>query len=294
MMRSFAIRGKKILYLLLFTLCFAGIQDFCHKKTQGFTLDKARSSENSSHRPSISLEEHPSLPSILGQPFYFFKKGLQCYVFISEDQKYVLKLFRWKELEPSLISKLLPSFWTRDNLLQKKKKKEHDFTSYQIAQDELIEETGLTFLHLEKTTGLNIPLYLYDPLLIRHIIPADDIEFLLQKKVDTFLPYFEKNKNHLETLYPFFSKLAELLQSRVEKRISDSDISLQYNMGICEGAPILFDIGNLTKTEEIRTYRESLEYEARLIVGWLAENSPELKVFFENCLYKEKHSCEDL
>lgn len=291
MMRSFAL-WKKILYLLLITLSFVGLQDFCHKKTQGFTLAKARSAQKHTKKQSLDADKVTSLRPLLSQPFYFLKKGLQCYVFISEDSNYVLKLFRWKELEPSRFSKLLPSSWTQSSTLQKQKKKELDFTSYQIAWDALQEETGLIFLHLEKTQGLDVSLCLYDPILVRHIVPADDIEFLLQKKVEPFLPFFEENKKCPETLFAFFTQLAQLLQSRVQKKISDSDISLQYNMGIHKGSPVLFDIGNLTKIEkDDHSFQENLEYQARLILEWLAEHSPELQTFFRQKLYPET-SCE--
>jgi hypothetical protein len=284
---------KKILYLPIVALIFWGVQDFCHKKTQGFSLTKAKSYHAPSEKKTLSLPRNSPLLTILRQPFYFLQKGLQCYVFVSEDNKYVLKLFRWKELEPSGFSRILPRSWIQDTVLKKQKKKELDFASYQIAWDSLKEETGLVFLHLDKTQGLDLSLCLYDPILVRHIIPADDIEFIVQKKVDPFLPYFEKNQKCPENLYPFFSQLALLLKSRVQKGISDSDISLQYNMGICEGLPVLFDIGNLTKIEmQTQSHQKQLEYEARLVLQWLAEKKPELEIFFRQSLYSEEFPCE--
>jgi hypothetical protein len=267
-------------------LSLVGIQDFCHKKTNGFSLSKAISSKNPKEKKILSLEENPFLPSILNQPFHFLEKGLQCYVFLSEDKQYVLKLIRWQKLEPSLFNDF--SSWTRKTNIQKQKKQQQDLTSYQIAWKALQKETGLIFLHLEKTKGLNLSLHLYDPILVRHIVPADDIEFIVQKKADPFLPYFEKHRTSIETLYPFFSELAEILRSRLKKGISDSDISLQYNMGIVEGNPILFDIGNLVQKEpEDCPSKEALEYEARLILSWLSQESPDLEIFFRKALYNE-------
>lgn len=292
MMRPF-IYWKKILYPLLIALSFVGIQDFCHRKTHGFTLAKAKSSYNPEHRNILCQEDTSTLQPILNQSFYFLEKGLQCYVFISEDQKYVLKLFRWKELEPRGFSRFFPSSWNEESALQKKQKKSLDFTSYQLAWDQLREETGLIFLHLEKTKGLNLSLHLYDPILVRHIVPADDVEFILQKKVEPFVPFFEKKQEHKESLYPFFVQLAQLLRSRVEKGISDSDISLQYNMGVSAGGPVLFDIGNLSKTELTKhSCREQLDYESRLILGWLQEKDPMLAQFFQKQLYAKELPCE--
>lgn len=267
---------KFLLYLLLFALGFLGVQDFCRKQTRGFTLAKARSSCQSQENLELSKKELQSIQTILDQPFSFLTRGLQCYVFVSQDEKYVLKLLKWKELELPFWAKCLPTAWTSAMRAQKQRKKEHDFTSYQIAFNELKEETGLVYLHLHKTKGLNADLCLYDPLKIQHRIPADQIEFILQKKADPFLPFFESNKDHEIQLQSFLSNFVEILRKRMEKKISDSDISLEYNMGIYEGTPLLFDIGNLTQVDSI-----CLKNESRLVMEWLKSNSPHLASFLE-------------
>ena len=99
-----------------------GLQDFCHKKTQGFTLAKARSAQNHTKKQSLDADKVTSLRPLLSQPFYFLKKGLQCYVFISEDSNYVLKLFRWKELEPSPFQQTPPLFLDTKQHITKAKK----------------------------------------------------------------------------------------------------------------------------------------------------------------------------
>ena len=74
MMRSLAF-WKKTLYLLLFSLSCLGIQDFCHKKTQGFSLGKARSAYAPTSKKNLSFQETSFLYPLLEQPFYFQKKG---------------------------------------------------------------------------------------------------------------------------------------------------------------------------------------------------------------------------
>jgi uncharacterized alpha/beta hydrolase family protein len=214
-------------------------------------------------------------------------KGLQCYVFVSEDDKYVLKLLKWKEIEPPLWTQYVPDSWVADLKKRKKEKKEHDFTSYQIAADELKEETGLIYLHLQKTEGLDTTLCLYDPLQIRHIVPADGIEFILQKKAEGFLSYFEKHQNDEEKMAPFFSSFVHVIQKRIDKNISDSDISLEYNTGICEDKPVLFDIGNLSRLKENNTHsHETLQKELQIVLSWLQKNSPHLVSVLEKNLEK--------
>ena len=271
-------------YLTFSCLCLIGIKDLCQKQTKGFALQKIIS-QNSSRKSlpsSLPQEGLASLRKILSQPYYFLKRGLQCYVFISEDKQYVLKFFRWKQIESPFWTHYVPDSWTKNLQERKEFQKKHDFASYQIAFEELSEETGTVFLHLSKTDFLHTSLCLFDPLHIRHFIQSDDVEFIVQKKADLFLPYFEEHKNSKEELRSFLSHLVTLLQKRAERRICDSDISFEYNMGVLEGKPILFDIGNLTKTTTSPSLHEFIQQESKLLFPWLKNNDPELAVFLEN------------
>ncbi len=271
---------KNTLFLILFSLGFLGVRDFCRKQTHGFTLCKARSSYGSKEDLQITFPELVSIQLILNQPFYFMEKGFQCYTFSSKDDKYVIKLLNWKALEPSLWTQYLPDSWLYSLKEEKRKKKEHDFESYRIAFNELKEETGLIYLHLHKTEGLHASLCLYDPIGICHHISADQIEFILQKKVDLFVPYFEENKNNEEKIFSFLSSFITALKQRIQKKIRDSDVSLEYNMGVLEGKPIFFDIGNLTReTENTTLPGEILQQEAKLALDWLRLNNPKFAHF---------------
>lgn len=270
---------KKFSTFLLFAVCVIALQDFCQKRTQGFSLSKAKSASKEYETLNLSIEEKKPLELILNQPFHFMKKGLQCYAFESSDGKYVLKLLRWKQIEAPFFIKFLPFSWTRQTQMEKRKKKEHDFTSYHIAFNELKEDTGLIYLHLKKTKGLNISLPLYDAIEVKHLISLDDYEFILQKKTDLFSSFFEENKES-EKMRSFLKELASVLKHRIENKISDSDISLEYNMGVVEGLPVLYDIGNLTRIET-SDIKETLKQEARLVLAFLHQKAPELGTYFE-------------
>jgi hypothetical protein len=258
---------KYIFLSILTGACLAITGDLCQKQTKGFRLQnilaKGSYEEPIELIPDTKMQE---LKEILSQPFTFFKKGQQCFVFLSQDKKYVIKLFRWDKLQASSLEKL----FAKNAYEKKEKKRELDFTSYKIAWNNLKEETGLVFLQLGKRDKVHISITLYDRIGIKHSISTSDIGFILQKKADDFYPIFREGK---EDLKPFFSSLSSLLQSRVDKGISDSDISLEYNMGILEGKPILFDIGNLTKKET------SVKDESALILKTLEKKAPELMTF---------------
>ena len=219
---------KKIAYILLIPLLGVLIGDLCQKQTKGFRLQNVFSSFPSEPtHPPLSQSQVSSIQEILDQPFYFMKKGQQCFAFLSKDEKYVLKLFRWEKLEPPFWTNWITTKKGQSLIQERKKKKDFDFTSYKLAYTELKEETGLLFVQLEPNKELNIPLELYDNIRIKHVIQSGNLAFILQKKVENFAPYLAQKilEGNSSDLYPFFMELAYLLQNRSTKKISDSDIS---------------------------------------------------------------------
>lgn len=268
---------KSFLILAISTVTAACIGDLCQKKTKGFCLQKIFSKRKQQAYSKDITENNSEVSSILNQPFYFLKKGQQCFVFISQDEKYVLKFLRWDKLEPSY-------FESTQKCEEKKRKLDYDFTSYRIAEDELKEETGLIYLQLQANSSLEQKIEIYDPLGIRHYVPACSTSFILQKKVDDFYSFFQKKlaENDVNEIESFLSSLAALLKNRALKGISDSDISLEYNMGIVNGKPILFDIGNLTRKSRTLSLQESIEQESRLVLSCLETLSPPLAIFLKH------------
>ncbi|MES2200589.1 MAG: hypothetical protein V4489_10550 [Chlamydiota bacterium] len=275
---------KKISYLLLIPLLAALLGDFCQKQTKGFRLQNAFSSYPPEQvPPALSKDEISLLQEVLPQPFYFMKKGQQCFAFLSKDGKYVLKLFRWEKLEPPFWTKWITTEKGKALTQERRRKKEFDFTSYKVAYNELKEETGLLFLQLEPTSQHNIPLEIYDNIGIKHVIQSGEVAFILQKRVEDFAPYLTQKllEKKDPDLYPFFKELAHLLQNRFSKQISDSDISLEYNMGILEGRPVLFDIGNLKFLKEPLSQKEFIQKQAELIFTTLNKEAPDLAYFLQ-------------
>ncbi len=277
-------KSKFLLYITLNILGFAAIGDLCQKQTKGFRaqnlIPSCSNEVEAKFLIELSSQEKKEIESMLSQPFYFLKKGQQCFTFLSKDNQYVLKLFRWEKLEAPFWTKLVPKKFTTDLINDKNKKKELDFTSYELAYKELKEETALIYLQLDKNSPLDSLLEIYDNLNIRHTLSTKKTGFILQKKAENFLPYFEQklSQNQEKDLEPFFSSLLDLLRARESKNLYDSDISLEYNMGVLEGKPILFDIGNLKKENA------PVEKQCALILSYLKKRAPSLLVFVEKKL----------
>ena len=78
---------KVVAFLVLFYV----ISLFCEKETEGFSIRRINAAPLlpfSNHGNTLLTEE------ILKQPFHYLARGGQSFVFVSEDQKYVIKFFK--------------------------------------------------------------------------------------------------------------------------------------------------------------------------------------------------------
>src|SRR4051812_6633707 len=104
---------KKLLFLVVFVCVLSVIGDFCQKQTKGFRFQNILSIEHTEGlKQKIPTEKLSSIKKILSQPFYFLKKGQQCFVFQSKDEKYILKFLRAEKITVPFWKELLPSFMT--------------------------------------------------------------------------------------------------------------------------------------------------------------------------------------
>src|ERR1700722_14068427 len=119
---------------------FFGLKRFCYEQTDGFALNKISShlAYDARWESPAHLKQDGGLRTILAQPFTYLGKGAQCYVFVSQDQQYVIKFFRVSHIEaPRWLKNLpLPSLlepWRQQKIAVKESKREKDFSSYQFA-----------------------------------------------------------------------------------------------------------------------------------------------------------------
>ncbi len=291
--------------IILFILLAIGVQRFCHRQTDGFALYKVQSSL--SYNPdwdiSISDQDLARVRLVLNQPFYYLGKGAQCYVFVSQDDQYVLKLFRLYHLRPPFwITSLRFPFSLENYRLKKIAAKEHelakDFESYKIAYKDLKEETGLLFEHLNKTTSLGISIDLYDKIGVHHRLDLDSTEFLLQKKASLFYPSLEAwiQEGNLQQAQEVLSDLVAYLAARAQKGIFDKDPDINTNFGICQGKLIQIDVGRFRKDPSRKnpsTYREDIIRITDHLHQWLEEKEPSLDRHLQQEINNLDRSCKD-
>lgn len=270
---------------------------FCHKKTRGFTISHIQGAppENFVWKPpTLSQDELESVKTTLSQPFTFLASGGQCYVFLSQDQKVVLKLFKYHRLQvPSVLKKIsLPSFmdgYRVQFIKEREKKYEAFFQSCAIAYEELREETGLLYLHLGEAE-LKLPsLTLIDKLGIHHVLKTDQLSFALQKHADLTLSTLQQliEQNNLQDAQEKIASLLKLLSIRCQKGIGDSDSGIKRNFGTFENHALYLDIGSFTKNESLKdpTYQhEELILKTAHLKRWLLKHAPTLVPFYQTSI----------
>ena len=276
----------KILGCLL--ACYL-LKKFCYSKTDGFALYKICSSLTYCPEwevPPPTLEDSQEIAAILEQPYYYFAKGAQSYVFVSEDGKTVIKFFRIYHLQPPFWLKAvafplpLQSYQVK-KMIDKKLELEKDFQSYKIAFEELKNETGLLYLHLNKTNHLKKSLTIYDKIGIAHQLDLDQVEFLIQKKASLVFPSITNlvKTEGIDAAKEAISALVQLLVYRCEKGIFDKDPDLNTNFGFLDKTPLQIDVGRFDWEQRYRPledYRDEVIRITDNFSQWLTQNYPSL------------------
>ncbi len=282
---------KTLLKIALLTLLVYYVPKFCYEKTAGFTLTKISSSLP--YNPEWDVA-NPPFTDVFDQSFSYLGAGGQCYAFVSEDGQYVIKFFKHHLRRLPLWLKVLPlkGSWNIKRSQQKQgrlKKLRRDFASYKLAIEELPKETGLLFVHLNKTTNLKKQAHVVDKIGIEHLIDLDKTEFILQKRATLAYPHIQTlvEKGDLDGARASIESICSLVIARSKKGIYDEDAKIHRNFGFLGNQAILIDVGRL-KRDERRLDPDVYNIDLRKITGrlndFLAELNPELSEHLQHCL----------
>ncbi|MBS0651474.1 MAG: hypothetical protein JSR93_09970 [Verrucomicrobia bacterium] len=293
---------KKNLRRIAVAIACAGglilLQRFCHQQTDGFSRYKI-SSNLTFHpeweTPRLNAGEQEGLSKILSQPYRYLAKGAQSYVFLSDDGQYVLKFFRIYHLQPPFWVTHLRWPWflqsyKMEKILKKLDELHKDFASYKIAYDELKEETGIVYLHLNKTDYLKQTLTFYDKIGIKHEVALDQMEFLVQRRAELVYPALARmvESEGLENAKDALSQLVSLLCLRCQKGIHDKDPDLNTNFGFIGHTPLQIDVGRFRiengNLQERMVDRDEIIRITDNLNQWLRSRYPELSGHLESTI----------
>ncbi len=247
--------------IALFIVGFFALKRFSEDRTDGFTI--ASIVKNIPYNPAWEVPVEDVSP-LLSQKFYYYGRGGQAYIFLGEDKKTILKLF---------------------------KKAGSVFESSKLAYDRLKKETGLLYLHLNPTTGKLPIIQIVDRLKITHTISLDQLSFALQKRarlVYSKISQEMKNGNE-QSAKRAITTLLTYLSHRAEKGIRDTDGGLKRNYGYIDDFPISVDVGSFTEDKRLQTPKaaqKELLRKTRRLRKWLTKNYPQLVSHFDAELKK--------
>lgn len=290
---------NRLFKIFVFIVLFFGIERFCYHQTKGFRVDKVYSDIPYVHQENTltfpTCEEEQAILPFLDKPFYFLGKGVQSYVFVSQDGSVVLKLFKHHHFWlPSKIirSLILPTSLEplRSNILFEREKRVFSILrSCHIAYSRCKEETGVLYIHLQKTDHLKRSLTLVDNLGIAHHFDADLLEFAVQLKADLVYDHFHKLMQHndIKGAHESIDSIIDLIVKRSQNGIVNSDALIRRNFGFIGNRAVEIDIGsyglNPHLTKPYLTRRE-LFFETLELKDWLVEHYPTLSEHFEQKL----------
>lgn len=232
----------------------------------------------------LDPEENEQLEAVLAQKFYYIGKGAQSYAFSSEDNKYVLKFFKFKHLKPHWFVELFPpippfSDYRNKQAVRKQKKLDGVFAGYRLAYDVHRGDSGLLFIHLNKTHDLHKSVIVYDKIGLQREIDLDSVVFLVQEKAKTTRSVVDDalKSGDLALAKQRIRQIFDLYMSEYNKGIFDKDHGVMHNTGFVGDRPIHLDVGKLTKNDAMK-YPEEAQKDLTLISRkfntWISANYP--------------------
>ncbi len=304
-MKAFAFLFKSLALLGL----FIGLQQLIELKTHGFCLQKIQADDlpfqTRWETSALSEQEQNKLSTLLSEPFTLIGAGSECFAFVSADGAAVIKFFKLDHTRPVYFQKglFLEDHSTLAGTLSDHPLTKFDnralkrvlgirefriqrtFSSIKLAYDELKEETGLLYLHLNPTTHLHRTLTLYDACGIRHEVDLDTTRFFLQKRAVPLERHLSslKASGADELAKQSIDSLIHMLLSRCKKGYSDRDI-LNRNLGFIGTQAIEIDSGSFIKNprmQEAWIYKQEIFYATLELKLWLKKHYPEMVGYLE-------------
>lgn len=280
---------KKLFFLGLLAVALYGGGRLYYAVTGGFTMSNIES--DLAYHPK--WDTHPLTPSeqeeirtILKQPFTYLGKGCQAYVFASPDDQYVIKFFKYQRFRPQAwldYLSFIPAVadYQKQKVIDKQDKLDRVFTSWKIAFEDLKDETGVIYVHLNKSNDWNQKITIRDKLGLLHQVDLDQTEFMLQHKAVMLAPAIRQlaDTGKTEEASLLIDKLLVMLMSEYARGYADNDHALMQNTGVLNGTPIHIDIGQFIRNESVKApkvYKQELYDKTYNFHQWLVSRYPEL------------------
>lgn len=263
---------KFALILPFWPLLLMGVALFVFCRTPGFGVHKVSSNFPYHAEWDVSGLDDTLVDPIFSQTFHYIGNGAQCFAFESRDGKYVLKLFKMKHLTQSSLGKLLPLERYKEKDKRHALRLSETFAACKMAFEELKEETGLVYVHINPTQHLKRWVKLLDKEGNHYQIDLDKTVFLVQEKAEMVykrIGHLIKAGDHAGAKAALASVI-DLISLRNSKGFVDNDTGISRNYGFVGGRPIHLDFLQIVKAENPNE-REKIETKMR---AWIEKHYP--------------------
>ncbi|NGX61746.1 MAG: hypothetical protein K940chlam9_01235 [Chlamydiae bacterium] len=237
---------------------------FCyHSASDGFNFRQIHSSLPScpEFRVALSDSKKEFLLEILDQSYTYIGKGAQFYVFGSEDGEYVIKFFKHKHLRPLTWVKHFRLPQKVYTLAEEKNQRREQrvkqlFSSCKLAYEQMEEETGVVYIHLDRHPTLRKKVTFHDKLGRSVLLEIDNHEFVIQKRAQTLEEVFAAHADQPGEIERDIESLLKLVVTRCQKGIADTDPAFVQNIAFTQDGPIFVDIGQFKQDPKILSQEE--------------------------------------
>lgn len=233
-----------------------------------------------------TAEEPGRLDTLLQGNYHWVGQGHQVYVFASEDNQHVLKVFKFKRLRPSLMLHYLSYVPLVSDYVARYEKKRLNrfdklFRGHKVAYEDDSEHTGILYAHLNVTDHLKRSVTVEDKLGRSYVLDLDATIFVIQEKARMTKDVFKEllNAGNVSLVKQRIGKLLDMYVAEYRLGVIDQDHNVMSNTGFVGDRPIRLDVGQLQRSEAIKdpeVYMRDLRKITHVrLEKWFSKNYPQ-------------------
>ena len=226
------------------------------------------------------------------QQLNWLGRGAQAFAFETQDGKYVVKFFQLGRVKDNSDKGFWGELFTKESKEKRQQRVRHReeiFSSSKMCFEELSDETGIVYVHLNRTRDKIKGIKLVDKFGQSHRIRGDDACFVVQKKASYLIPTLTKlmDSGQVELAQARLDQVFQLLLDVAKKGFSDGDDALirNNNIGFSVSRAMYIDTGHIVHDPDINV-RERMAYEFKVrlkpLENWLNVSYPLLASYYGN------------
>jgi len=239
--------------------------------------------------------EKKRVVQILNQKFTYLGSGTQVTAFESADHHYVLKFFNPRNTikenwfhRYSRLRQMSSWKWIKKTYLEKEARLLKFFRCHRLAFRDLKEESGLVYLHFDRSSCLSKTIDVMDQEGKSYLVNLDVCPFILQEKVSIASTYLEQllEKGLVQEAKECVKQIYQLFLMRAQKGYTDHRQALRKNYGFANGRAIQLDVGRIKLNEKV--LKAPLQDLERIVGNLSKQLPPELAPVLDECLEESR------